>query len=329
MYVKKFLQTTIDLLNPFEIYQTNIDDFLLTKLKDRYQKKCYQSMLILDILQIIRRSSIKMVDNRLDGGAYVDIQFEIGGIILSENEILHQCKIIEIHTTTIIAEHEHAIIKIVKNSENEQLANIIKIGDSIPLLVHHVRYIPNYNKISVIASLYTPAYLSDQIIYYTVQSVMSDTEIAKINIILDQIKEEEEQHKSFKMQKQYAFFKDILYPFKVNQKFEHNKIVSLYNFKSVSFNIQEIQQIDTGTIIYPAADHKSNRRFFWSKKIISPSPSSDNLIVSASLYSITSMILMQYLMYMQSLRGFMESYPTPASMKQLLLYWKLCQTQKR
>jgi hypothetical protein len=324
MHITKILETTIDLIDPSEIYQHDIDRLITRKLNERYQNRCYQSILVLDVKKIIKRSSIKMVNNRLDGGAYVDVQFEVNGIILIEGEILHGCKIIEIHANAMTAEHTYAGIKLQKEVGG-QISNILKVGQVIPIVVHNVRYIPYKPTISMIATPYIPT-IPDRQIYYNITSGLLPEQTEKLGFLIDQIEIEEKLHESIKKQKQYDFFKDLLYPYKVNQKYEQHKHTVDLNLTPLSLDLKSMCKISSGIVIYPIEDNKYNKRFFWSD--IEVDRTSSDFIVNAELFLIMASFSNQYLLYLQALRGFVTTYNTPESMKPLMLYWRLCKNAK-
>jgi hypothetical protein len=323
MLITKILETTIDLIDPLEIYQHDIEKLLIKKLDERYKNRCYQSVLVLGINKIIRRSSIKMVNNRLDGGAYIDTQFEVIGVILIEGEILHGCKIIEIHTNAITAENKYAGIKLQKEIGGN-ISSILKVGQIIPVTVQKVRYTPYQPTISMIASPYIPT-VPKRTVYYNITNGLDLEQSEKIGFIMDQIEQEEKVHVEVVKQKQYEFFKQLMYPFKVNQKYEHHKQTEAMGLQPVPLELKKIMMLKSGVVIYPVEDNKSNKRFFWSKN----SHNSDSdFIVNSELFPVIASFANQYLLYLQALRGFVETYDTPESMTPLITYWRLCRNAK-
>lgn len=337
MIVIKIIQTTIDILNPNDIYSSNIEYFITQELEKRYKNRCYLSILITDINKIIRLSSINMVNNRLDGAAYVDVQFEVSGIVFVRGEILHDCKIIEILSNNITAEHKYAGIKIL-NGINNNIIKILEVGQIIPVIVQNFRYMPNQRTISITAVPFIP-YIDEYIIYYNITSPLNPQETDKLIHLLEQVKKEEDMHIEISKIKSYDFFKDILYPYKVNQKFEQSKKASVLNLKSVSFDIKKLLEIKTGLITYPNEDSRSNKRLFWSDKYSDYKNTSVNnnfneilnadnvLVIDSNLYSVLVDIINKYLLYLQALRGFVDTY-TFDNMNKLVNYWKLCKHYK-
>lgn len=321
MFITKVLETTVDIFNPIEIYASDIESILTKKLSERYVNRCYQSIYITDVSRIIRRSSIMMVDNRLDGAAYVDVQFEVKGIVLVQGEIIHGCKVIEIHANAITAENKFAGIKLQKEVGGN-ISKILKVGQKIPVVVQKSRYTPNQSSISVIGTPYIPAKTDE--VFYTISKGLDPHETEKLGILMEKVEAEEALHKAISKEKPYEFFKDILYPFKVAQKYDQKKNISDLDFKYVPIELKSILNISDGLIVYPSEENKSNKRFLWSKHRDAEKLQTGSLIISSSLYPVISDIVDKYILYLQALRGFVETYPTPDSMQELLVYWKLC-----
>lgn len=322
MYITKTLEATIDLLDPFEIYSSNLENVVKKKIIEKYVGKCFKSILILEIINIINTSEVIIYDNQLDGTAYIDVQFEVGGIILVEGEILHGCKVSEIFSNAITAEHKYASIKLKKESSN--IYKILEPGKMIPIVVSRVLYTPNKNTISMSGTPYFPNTTGEKI-FYNITKQLSPEETEKISLIIDMIEKEEIKHKTLSKKTQYSFFQDLLYPFKVNQKFGNNKLSKTMNFKPVKIELKQFFNINGGIVIYPDEEPKENKIFFWSKKINLPKLYT---VISSPAYTVLASISNQYLMYLQSLRGFMETYHTPTEMKKIMSYWKFCKNAK-
>ncbi len=320
MIITKILMTSIDLLDPNDIFQADLDALILRKLNERYSKKCYQSILILNVERILKRSTAKITDNRLDAGASVDVQFEVKGVVLASGEILHGCVVSEIRDDIITAEHEYAGIKL-KADPSGQMIKILQLGQKIPVVVHNVRYTINEHHISVLGAPYAPS-PDNVIIYNNIDNAegLSAEETSKLEYMMQIIEKEEEQHKSHADQKQYQFFKDILYSYKTKQKPELNK--ALASFKPVKLELKELLELKSGCIVYPNTDERINKRLFISNTIMQPD--NVNIVINNSLYNILMDVLTKYLYYMQALRGFMEVYPTTDDAKKVMSYWTLC-----
>jgi len=322
MYITKTIDTTIDLLDPVEIYQHDVNSLVLKKLNERYVKKCYQSILITEIISIIRLSPIMMSDNRLDGSAYVDVQFEVGGVIFIEGEVLHNCKIIEIHSNAITAEHEYAGIKLRKNA-NDVLSKILTVGQHIPVVIEKFKYTPAQSSISMIGSPFIPMANDKQIIYY-ITSAMTEEDKEKMELLFNFIDKEEKLHPAITKQKQYAFFQDLLYPYKVNQKFEQNALVKKYNFQQVPIELKNMINMKNMYVVYSDKIPKQNKIFFTTEQKVNIELD----IIEIDAFPLFASICNEYLLYLQALRGFVETYDTVSKLQALTTYWKICKNAK-
>ena len=339
MLITKVIETSVDLLDPnTEIFAPDVENVIFTILKKRYVGICFNSILITDIKRIIKRSSRKFVDNRLDGGAYIDVCFEVEGHVFSAGEILHGATIVETLNNAITAEHKYAGIKLQKNSADELTSNNILQSLSqkqvVTIVIQHVRYNINKNKVSIIGTPYLPTY-SKYVIFNIIEG-LNPSELEKVSFILDKIKVEEEAHLSYTKSpedKRYTLFKSIMYPFKNMQKIDQSKEFDNWKMQPISFEIKKnydalldkFLNISSGTIIYPDEDHKLNRRFFYSEKEIE---SSNHLIIDVTLYNVLSDVLYKYLLYLMGLRGFLETYQTLEKANQLSTYLKICKASQ-
>jgi DNA-directed RNA polymerase subunit E'/Rpb7 len=320
MIITKVLETSVDLFDSKDIYTSNIIDMLIKKLTDRYRNKCFQSMLITEIVKIIRHSDIKMVDNRLDGGAYINVQFEAKGIILVRGEILNGCKVIEILDTGIIIEHEFVGGLIVPGSK-QQIFNVIKKGQYIPVIINEVRYNPGQREISIYGSPFVPQMQTNT--YYSISSGINDVDADKLNKMLEDLNTELKLHDNMTKERSYEFFKSLLYPFKTQQKFEISKLGS--KFSVVSSDEKSLLDIDSGCMVSPLESQNTNNFIYHSKQV----PKETNgIIVSAGLYTAVSDILNRRLMYLMSLRNFATYYNTKEKTQEMLVYWQVCQSTK-
>ena len=125
MIIKKVLETTIDITDPNDIYNPNIQNLCIKYLEIKYLKKCYMSCLITKITKILRNSS-RYMSNELHGYAKINVEFEIEGTIYTKGEVITNCKIIKIENTGYIhCISEYAGIQI---RPDPKFVNIYKEG---------------------------------------------------------------------------------------------------------------------------------------------------------------------------------------------------------
>ena len=321
MIVKKLLQITIDLINTNDIYNPNKKDMLKSKLEAKFKNKCYQSMLITQIIDVLRYSDTKFTDNRLDGSAYIDVMFEVEGIILISGEIIYDCKIIDINPFNIVfdAKYSSGVLKNNKmpnNDDPENLKKIFKIlkpNMKIPVIVISAKYMPNKDKISIIGIPYIP--FSFPNVLYKVMSGLNVYDSEKLSSLVEEYNKELEIHKKLSSKTEYAVFNELLFPLK-SDKFETK-------FKSLELNIDKLFDIKNGYIMYPTEYSKNSK----ISLLYSDTPI-DILTVENSMVGILNDIISKKIIYLQNLRGFMEHYDKE-KYQENKIYWHMCMTFKK
>lgn len=319
MIITKILETSVDLFEPDDIYALDVKKLLLQKLNERYSNKCFSSILITKVIDIIRYSDRIMVDNRLDGGAYVNVQFKVEGIILTKGEVLQGCKIVNIASFGVIVNHSHAV-GIMTQDPQKKAISLIKKDQIIPIIVDDVRYNIGKSQITITCKPYTPQPFPE--VLYNITEILSPEDTEKIDTILAELGEEEKRHETVKSEKSYEFFKNLIYPYKTVRKFNLSPIGS--TFKSVSLVLKDILEIRDGCIT--SSDITTNDFLVHSKKTYN---NSINLqVINSPLYPALSSIIQQRITYLRMLRGFAEQYDTTAKNQEMLAYWKVCMSLK-
>lgn len=316
MIEDKIIETSIDLLEPVEIYAADLPKLLLEKLNARYKGICYSSMLITDIVEIIRYSDRYLVDNRLDGACYVNVQFRVSGIILNKGEILHGCKVVKITNTNTIINHKYAIGMMIADPKRRMIG-LVQENQIIPVIIQNVRYNIGKPQISIICMPYIP--VIKILTFYNIQNNLSPEDTDKVDKLLTNITKELELHEKIKTNKSYTFFKDITYPYKTQQKFKLTPLGSA--FTPLQLTLQNILSIKEGCITLPEVSddvyHSKNK-----------STSDKVHTIDSTYYAAISEMLLEKMSYLTMLRGFTEQYDTPAKVENMLAYWKMCKSLK-
>jgi hypothetical protein len=317
MLITKILDTCIDLATNAEIYCANVPEMLLVKLRERYAEKCFSSMLILEILEIIRYSDRIMVDNRLDGGAYINVQFKVKGMTLVKGEVVHGCKVSKVLNNNIIVKHQYITGNMAADPKRK-IIGIIGLNQIIPVIVDDVRYNIGKSQITMMCKPYTPQPFVE--IYY---NIINNTHIEKLNEILDRIKEEEAIHEKISKTKVYGGFKTMVYPYKTARKFEHSALGAKFSTVSIK---ELLQSNSNANMCLTAVDFAVDNCILKSNEHISQSVPVTT--VNAPLYVALSEILLNRLYYLHMLRGFVEYYDTPEKYQDMMAYWKVCASLK-
>ena len=171
MKVSKILETRIDVKDSSDIFCSNYDLKLLNLLRIKYKNRCFKGIFILDVKNIVRRSSLRCKNKVLDGSTYVDISFEVIGIMYEYGDIIHKCKISHINNNgTMFAKSEFASIYI----KNVNGGNLFKIDDEIPVIVNMVGYTLYDKGISVSAIPLVPI-IKKSTIFKVIKDEINDT----------------------------------------------------------------------------------------------------------------------------------------------------------
>ena len=316
MIEDKIIETSVDLLEPVDIYTVDLPKLLLDKLIKRYKGVCYSSMLITDVLEIIRYSDRYLVDNRLDGGCYVNVQCKVRGIILCKGEILHGCKVIKITNSNIIIDHKYVTGMMLADPKRRVIV-LVRKDQLIPVIVNDVRYNIGKPQISIICIPYIPMPIKQ--IFYNINDNLSPEDTEKVDDLLTRITDELTIHNNIKNTKSYAFFRDVMYPYKTQQKFNMSPIGSKFN--AVNLDIKSLLAIKDGCILLPdlSTDIQHSKN-----KLDTPNVQ----IIDSSYYPAISELLINKLNYLIALRGFAEQYDTPEKVENMLAYWKTCMSLK-
>lgn len=323
--VKKTLETSVDLYKASDIYAPNVSAMLVEKLTERYVGKCYQSMLIQKIDSIIKYSETHMVDNRLDGAAYIDVQFVVEGLILVQGELLHGCKVVDITQSGVIVTHPNAGGLVMADAK-KQVIKILKKDQIIPVNIQAARYNLNQPQITIRGTPYAPSIRTS--VYYNITDIMSPEETEKLSELMEELSVELSLHAKISSEKTYKFFEELVYPYKTNQKFEMSQLGS--KFTKITPDLKSILDIRDGCIIVPEESYKApGLSIYYSKKPMSQETVQNyGIVIESQIYPAITDCISKRLMYLRNLRGFVEQYNTPEKIQEMMVYWKVCQSVK-
>ena len=316
MLITKVLETSVDLYDPDDIYTLDAKALLLKKLNERYQNKCFASLLILNVTEIIRYSNFIMVTDRLDGGAYADVQFKVEGIILTKGEVLQGCKVINVTSSGIIINHKYAVGMLTQDKYKKAFS-IVKKDQYVPVIVEDATYNVGKSQITISCKPYTPQPFNDTI--YNINAIISPADTEKLDLILTDLDKEEKQHEDIKKTESYTFFKKLMYPYATPQKFQLSPIGA--TFISIPVTLKNILEIRDGSLT--SADISSSEFLMHSKKLINI-----DKVIDSPLYPAISSILQERILYLRTLREFAEYYNSVEKTQEMLAYWKICVSVK-
>lgn len=314
MYIKKILETYIDITNPNDIFSNDRDKMLLDKLSAKFIGVCYNSCLIIKVNKIIRRSYIYMKDT-LDGDAQTNIMFEVDAIQYIKDEIINGCKIIKKEPNGIIhGKSTYAGIQL----NIPASMSIFKEGDTIPAVVKMVRYNINQSAISVLAMPFIPNI--NPVIYYKINGVLTKQETENLSSLLNQIKNEETKIQKLDTndKKIYKFFVELL----------SNKLT----VAGKKLNISDILNIKSGIVFKPEINYDSPDIYYIEdsdKEEIKIKEDKNKEIITESPFIIFLTLLIKYLSNLQSLQNFLKQYPKFTDVQNNKNIWKLYSSLKK
>ena len=345
MIIKKILETYIDITNPKDMFSSNRDEMIMSKLSDKFVGVCYMSCYVIKINKIIRRSFIYMKDT-LDGDSHTNIMFEVDAIVYQTNEIITGCNIIKKEPNGII--HGKSTYAGIQLSIQPNMS-IFKEGDIVPVIVKRVRYNVNQTSMSVLAVPFIP--IQYEPVYYITNGALSKNQINELKSLLEQIKLEQENLKKLNAndKKIISFFIDLISPLKSSDPLlKKSKKIDILNIldltqgilfrPDIKYNDSSLYYININDVD-KSTDYKAQlvsdlsklnelNTELSNKKNITTNNISNN-IIDESMYNVYYTLLMQYITNLQSLQNFLTQYPTIDTIQKNKEIWKMYSMLKK
>jgi len=294
MIILKEIHTVLNLLDPEDIYDHDVQNLCKRLLSDKYVNKNYKSCYILEITKILNTSS-KKTNMTLEGGCSIHVHFEARAMQYSPGDIIHGCEVISIQDKTkLLAKTQYAGVKI-KCIDT----GIYKVGDIIPAIIGNMAYNVGQNEMSFSASQFSPIFPEN--VYYRITEPLSPEDIKKCRFLLDKIAEIDSQKFREDEKKKYEFFQNLVYPY--------NKERKIPGFTPMD----SIKSLQEGDIVFIPNEMKKSLKGFHKGAAKDTVP-----ITAGNFYSIA---LIDYLKHKTDLLGFVEAYKF-SDIKKYKLMWK-------
>lgn len=208
MKITKVYETIIN-MTATEMYSGDIDAVILGKLQQRFNGKCEQNSLIIDVNRIVKRSKIQIAKNQLDGIGNLNVQYEATAMVFMPGEILTGCKIQRIEASNIFCSHPQAVVSIKASG----LLRSLRVGQMISVRINSVSYIKGREKLSCIGSPYSYPFKQVDVLVVDPGAIITTENTEILRRKLYEVEEE------FKLRQQadpklIKFFSDTFYPFK-------------------------------------------------------------------------------------------------------------------
>lgn len=237
MIVTKVFDIIFNIENINDIFNKDINQTILNLIKKKYNGKCFLGVYIIDIIKILNRSLIESNQSNLNGMFNMYIQFEGKCLIYTTNEIIFNMEVKDNINNIISCKNENISAIIKTNKINIDF----KKGQLIPIIVGKAKFVSGSDTIQINSYPFIPI-INNKKIYYKIKNI-NDEIIEKLTeSIINLINEEEDNKANILTIKnnKWDYFKELLYPFKVNISediIKKGNLKDLLDVKSLSNSI--------------------------------------------------------------------------------------------
>ncbi len=301
MKIIKHLETRIDISDVNDMFCNNYNDMILNLLKKKFKNKCYKSVYILDIIEIIRRSKLHCKSKNLNGESYVDVQFSAECLIYEKGEIIHNCKIIQITERDIILAKTTFCAVHIKNITK---LDIFKESEEMPVIVKAVRYNLFDTEIAISGIPLVP--IPRDLTKFRITNNELIEDVKETKYIMDL----EKKISNFN-NKAVKFFRDLIYPHK---KYEDYKKIA------ERVKIKDFINLQINDIVFMGDKYLDEDIFY---KYLNDDADID--ITKQELYE---KVLIEYKKDLHNMLGLLENYDINKIKKSATL-WKVYNSLKK
>lgn len=323
MKIKKIIDARIDIKDTSDIYCQNYNKKIIELLNKKFKEKCFGGVFILEVTKILLRSRFMGKNVSLSGDVYLDVKFEADAIVYEKNDVIHNCKIIQINNNgTIHAKSKYTSLYI----KNTGGITIFKEGDSIIAIVNNIQYNPFESEILITAVPLLPMVKKSTIYLIKDQEKDLVKETSKEDgIDYSRFVSIQETHNKLKKDfpKSFKIFKELLYPFKTPRKYSFGKSyqITTENLEKISQNeyYYRPQSFLDDDLVYvlKKSDIESVKKIF-----------PDTSIVEISRIGYIQTLINDYIKNLLKLNSFIENYKDDESIKQGIRMWTLYKLTK-
>lgn len=247
MIITKNFNVLITIKNISNLINNGPRPTLLELVKKLYVNVCYQNVLIINIIDILKYSQIEFNQSDLACSMNTSVKFSAECIEINRGELLTEFKMINIieSNNTIMCKNEKANIIAYTIPDKHKY----KIGDNILLLSHMSKYTLGGDKISVGALEFSPSNLvkiDDYKRPYKLYEITNEQKEYLNSNIIPLIKIEQDKASKLDIKKS----KELVYPYKKNNKSKsiRKKLTSL-DFDNVIIQFNYEDDIYDGDVI--------------------------------------------------------------------------------
>ena len=320
MYIKKFIQATIDLFEARQIYHPDREQMIRDELHRRYVGKCFAACYITEILELVRYSETRMTSDRLDGSASIDVQFCARCIVFAVGEVFCGSRVSHVRLLDIITASDNVVSRIIRN-DRRNIDKTIKQGQLIPLTVESVSYSVGRDKMSVAAHPTVPADFVPRVLYcYEINDTLSAADKEKIEFFYSEITELMARI-SAAPKEMLELFTEFLYPYaapqdlkKIYKEFGELKPLNLLKDKEKILNLRSGSHVMT-----PPQIIKMELNIY---SVAAPDKNSAQVKVhSTGAYVALAALFSEYLVYLNAMAALLAEYDSRAKLSENKYYF--------
>jgi hypothetical protein len=169
MLVEKIFTVTVNIQDANN-YLSNPETILNSILRRRFIGKCYQSVFIIDILEIIERAPCRIQRTNLSAHGFVDVQFKAEVSIVMPGDILNNVTIYDSNSKFIRGEsNTDGSASVVVMGKDSNITGVVRKDQIISIRVKQMDYSPNRDKFTAIG---IPVTCEKSVILYNVTGKM-------------------------------------------------------------------------------------------------------------------------------------------------------------
>ena len=325
MIIIKTIQTKVHIDDSVLLYAGDIDAVVMDNLKQRFEGYCYMSCLVLDVLEIQQKSNFVFSRQRHDGSASCNVQFRVRGIVIKKHEMLHDCVVKKIDKDGhIICKNKYSAVYI----KASKALQTIKQGQTIVALAGLVNYKLFKPAISVNALPFIPIIDRSSDVIYTVQ-VSNTTGIVKKMLarMEDEIKQNQSLDKDV-----YAFFLDLIYPYRTKKRYDKDKastktlsqIASLTGGTKLNLSQPDWLPMDKPVVL--SYDKVESENVLGTDEL---KATEDGIVVSENYEAIMGYMVHKYIEHMVTIRKLCTSYSTIELVKENGNIWDIYKRHRK
>jgi hypothetical protein len=327
MKIIQSFDTSLDLSDVSKIYRP-LESSLLEEIKSRYEKKCYKSCYIIEVKEIIHRSSCEISTDHQQCIGKLNVIFTALVEVYTPGNIIPVCELqLKRNNGEFIAESADAKIHLVP-LQNDKILPAFKAGDKFPIQVKSITYGCFQEKATVIGSL--PDIRPEPLVIYKInpalyKRILEDDQldvIKKFNTTLEDINKWINSLSPAEKNKLDEYI-SATYPYKENKNPTIQKI-SQFNFTDIE-DLKKLNDMKQPFYVcYPPEISRSKPIAY----IVNANNNSykNHIFDERPMVVISNWITVHY-NYMEFVKQLTENYPSPTADRYKLI-WALIHLRK-